>query len=152
MRVVQAGYERCAADYQTRIKALNAQTQVSNCVKNTVTIFMNVANNDVIPNSRMLRKHTFTTIAYMRTNMNTLKVQTMPKNSLTNWTNLKVDVEKDRLPWRSPKDKFPTTLPKKAMTKTSSYFAVRSKNICIARKASLTLLVVTKLLSLPNPS
>ena len=84
MRVVQAGYERCAADYQTRIKALNAQTQVSNCVKNTVTIFMNVANIDVIPNSRMLRKHTFTTIAYMRTNMNTLKVQTMPKNSLTN--------------------------------------------------------------------
>ena len=29
MRLVQAGYERCAADYQTRIKALNAQTQVS---------------------------------------------------------------------------------------------------------------------------
>ena len=28
MRLVQAGYERCAADYQTRIKALNAQTQV----------------------------------------------------------------------------------------------------------------------------
>jgi len=27
MRLVQAGYERCAADYQTRIKALNAQTQ-----------------------------------------------------------------------------------------------------------------------------
>ena len=29
MRLVQAGYERCAADYQTRIKALNEQTQVS---------------------------------------------------------------------------------------------------------------------------
>ena len=28
MRLVQAGYERCAADYQTRIKALNEQTQV----------------------------------------------------------------------------------------------------------------------------
>jgi len=27
MRLVQAGYERCAADYQTRIKALNEQTQ-----------------------------------------------------------------------------------------------------------------------------
>lgn len=27
MRLVQTGYERCAADYQTRIKALNAQTQ-----------------------------------------------------------------------------------------------------------------------------
>ena len=26
MRLVQSGYERCAADYQTRIKALNAQT------------------------------------------------------------------------------------------------------------------------------
>ncbi len=31
MRLVQAGYERCAADYQTRIKTLNAQTtQVKN--------------------------------------------------------------------------------------------------------------------------
>ena len=29
MRLVQAGYERCAADYQTRIKALHDQTQVS---------------------------------------------------------------------------------------------------------------------------
>lgn len=29
MRLVQAGYERCAADYQTRIKALNEQTQVT---------------------------------------------------------------------------------------------------------------------------
>ena len=27
MRLVQSGYERCAADYQTRIKALNEQTQ-----------------------------------------------------------------------------------------------------------------------------
>ena len=85
MRVVQAGYERCAADYQTRIKALNAQTQVSsNYVKNTITVFMNVVNNDIIPNSRMLRKHMFMMIASMPTNMNTLKVQTTPKNSLTN--------------------------------------------------------------------
>jgi len=29
MRMVQAGYERCAADYQTRIKALNEQTQTT---------------------------------------------------------------------------------------------------------------------------
>ena len=85
MRVVQSGYERCAADYQTRIKALNAQTQVSNnCVKNTITVFMNVAINDIIPNSRMLRKHMFMMIVSMPTNMNTLKVQTTPKNSPTN--------------------------------------------------------------------
>ena len=85
MRVVQAGYERCAADYQTRIKALNAQTQVSsNCVINDITIFINVAINDIIPNSRMLRKHMFMMIASMPTNMNTLKVQTTLKNSPTN--------------------------------------------------------------------
>ena len=52
--------------------------------KNAITVFMNVAINDIIPNSRMLRKHTFMTIASMHTNMNTLKVQTTLKNSPTN--------------------------------------------------------------------
>ena len=52
--------------------------------KNAITVFMNVANNDIIPNSRMLRKHMFMMIASMPTNMNTLKVQTTLKNSPTN--------------------------------------------------------------------